>query len=632
MKIKNIALFILTGLIAGSGGYYFYQSSLDLTLSPVEAMKYMGPHFISPRSITVDGDFRLSAVTTEIDLHTLIVNGNFHVSDATISQWPQHLVVHDNMQIDDSEIPPFRDVQVGNNDRYVCELIINNTKFRTMESESSPHQGRLNLMGRAEFDHIYNGLFPQQVFVSGGLTIHDSSISRWPEQFQVGYEMMITNSTGPAFKALNVRHNLSITNSKFGGQTDEGVIRPYSIDVGRHITLSQSVVDFSVQNIQMRHDFSAHDSTITHWPTWLTVGADISIGRSVVPRFDQVAVGGSFFISDSEFDQLPAHLTVPGNLYLKNTQLSVIPTDLNVAGFMVFARTHVKKLPKSLKINDDISLCQTEITSLPDDFSIKGSIYLCGSNIKTIPPRLNVGGDFDVTDTSVTFIPETIRVGGKLSVNHTQVTLIPQHLDVKSLSVSGTKVMAIPAGMTLDTLDISDTAMTQLPEDLRVNSLVLSRSKITHLPTRVWGAKSLDISHSDVKALPDHLSLKYLNVADTPFTTLPVGTQVSEQLILGKNITSLPNYMVLPDDVNIADSHITVLPKNLHVQGDLDLRRSEVTHMSSGTVIEGDLIVEGSKLQSLPKDLRIGGDFQANKSDNLVPTNNQVKGQIRIFQ
>jgi hypothetical protein len=85
------------------------------------------------------------------------------------------------------------------------------------------------------------------------------------------------------------------------------------------------------------------------------------------------------------------------------------------------------------------------------------------------------------------------------------------------------------------------------------------------------------------------MSLKvgsYLNLRNTPITSLPEGLQVRGSLDLEncKNLTSLPKGLKV-DYLNLRNTPITSLPDDLQVRGYLDLRDTPITSLPRWEVL-----------------------------------------------
>ena len=72
---------------------------------------------------------------------------------------------------------------------------------------------------------------------------------------------------------------------------------------------------------------------------------------------------------------LPENLNVGGSLNIINTNITCLPENLSVGGSLYLSNTNITSLPCNLKVGDDLYLIHTKIENLPDNLSIGGSIY-----------------------------------------------------------------------------------------------------------------------------------------------------------------------------------------------------------------------------------------------------------------
>jgi len=111
-------------------------------------------------------------------------------------------------------------------------------------------------------------------------------------------------------------------------------------------------------------------------------------------------------------------------------RLSTLPDNLSVGGSLYLSDTQIKALPDNLSVGGSLDLRGTQIKALPDNLSVGGSLYLRDTQIKALPDNLSVGGSLDLSDTQIKALPDNLSVGGYLDLSDTQITKknIPKHL------------------------------------------------------------------------------------------------------------------------------------------------------------------------------------------------------------
>jgi len=80
-----------------------------------------------------------------------------------------------------------------------------------------------------------------------------------------------------------------------------------------------------------------------------------------------------------------------------------------------------------------------------------------------------------------------------------------------------------------------------------------------------------------------------------------------------------------------ASNNIPLTEEDLNVNGNLDLRRSNITSLPEGLKVWGNLILEYSKITSLPEELKVGGslDLSFSKIASL-PEELKVGGSLHL--
>lgn len=141
-------------------------------------------------------------------------------------------------------------------------------------------------------------------------------------------------------------------------------------------------------------------------------------------------------------------------------------------------------------------------------------------------------------------------------------------------------------------LDLSHTDIKSLPDGLVVEDcLDLSSSAVTSLPDGLLVGNCLDLHYSDIESLPS-------------------GLRVGGYIYLYRTrIASIPADLLAGNGINLADTPITSLPEGLAVGANLYLRDTPLTSLPSGLVVGGDLDLTDTPIASLPDDLLIGGNI-----------------------
>lgn len=82
---------------------------------------------------------------------------------------------------------------------------------------------------------------------------------------------------------------------------------------------------------------------------------------------DELFVGHTLDLSDTEITSLPDNLAVRLSLYLDNTNISSLPDNLFVGNTLCLRKTKITSLPKGLNVGGNLDIRQTDIMDLPDD-------------------------------------------------------------------------------------------------------------------------------------------------------------------------------------------------------------------------------------------------------------------------
>lgn len=133
----------------------------------------------------------------------------------------------------------------------------------------------------------------------------------------------------------------------------------------------------------------------------------------------------------------------------------------------------------------------------------------------------------------------------------------------------------------------------------------------------------LDLGHSDLKALPELLTVTGdLNLHNSQLTYLPHELIVGGDLVVGNSkIIQLARHTSVGGDLDLTGtnvSHSSYWFSQLHVGGNLTLQHASVRALPLGLTVEGNLDLEGSLLRSLAPNLTVGGWMDIQKTSNLT--------------
>lgn len=99
----------------------------------------------------------------------------------------------------------------------------------------------------------------------------------------------------------------------------------------------------------------------------------------------------------------------------------------------------------------------------------------------------------------------------------------------------------------------------------------------------------------------------------------------------GTQITSLPAGLKVSGTLYLIDTPITSLPVGLKVGG-LSIYKTQITSLPVGLKVNGDLGLEYTKINSLPADLQVGGRLSiSGKSITSLPADLQVGGGLYLY-
>ena len=74
-------------------------------------------------------------------------------------------------------------------------------------------------------------------------------------------------------------------------------------------------------------------------------------------------------------------------------------------------------------------------------------------------------------------------------------------------------------------------------------------------------------------------------------------------------ITYLPDNLTIEGSLDLQNTQITKLPDNLTVEGNLYLKNTPITKLPDNLTVKGNLWIKNTKIKSLPDTLKVEGDI-----------------------
>jgi hypothetical protein len=126
-----------------------------------------------------------------------------------------------------------------------------------------------------------------------------------------------------------------------------------------------------------------------------------------------------------------------------------------------------------------------------------------------------------------------------------------------------------------------------------------------------------------------------LDLRNLPIKFLPKNlTRVGGYLWLDfcENLQSLPNGLKVDGDLDLRFTNITFLPSDIQVKGDLDLRNSSIKSLPSDIEVGRNLILINSQIEKLPDNLTVNGYLWLDYCKNLqeLPNGLKVKNDLDL--
>ena len=165
-------------------------------------------------------------------------------------------------------------------------------------------------------------------------------------------------------------------------------------------------------------------------------------------------------------------------------------------------------------------------------------------------------------------------------------------------------------GRTVPSLDASNLAWVEtLTSPFTVTGcLILSHTGITTLPEGLIVGEDLDLTKTPITALPEGITVgRRLRLTHTAITALPK-TMVEVKGLLGltgSKITSLPAGLKVDGTLYLDETPIRALPRGLKVGDTLSLKDTFITELPRNLRVDGFLDLANTPIQTLPRGLRI---------------------------
>ena len=208
-----------------------------------------------------------------------------------------------------------------------------------------------------------------------------------------------------------------------------------------------------------------------------------------------------------------------------------------------------------------LDISQTWITQLPETLTVRGDLVL-NRHIRKLPEKLFVNGDLDLRDTQVDLqATSQLYVGGSLYTGPCTTVFkwcveVMGDLDLrasKQFNNIDNGILIVGGSLYVDG---NNKLIKSIRQSIGIEGdLILRGSCIEHLShSRMICAKSIDLSYSALKKLPDNL--------------------------------------VVYGNLNVSYTSLIEYPKKMVVFGDLDIRGTKLPVRCKGVVVMGDVITD----------------------------------------
>ncbi|WFU04506.1 hypothetical protein QA648_27375 (plasmid) [Rhizobium sp. CB3171] len=111
-----------------------------------------------------------------------------------------------------------------------------------------------------------------------------------------------------------------------------------------------------------------------------------------------------------------------------------------------------------------------------------------------------------------------------------------------------------------------------------------------------------------------------LNLGYTALRSLPPGLYVSGCLLIGSSLIAEIGEGLDVGGLTIGDAPLAALPPNSRIRGNLDLRGTQVSHLSNGLCVDRDVLIGGPSISKLPDIMSVSGRINlSNSAINSLP-------------
>lgn len=484
--------------------------------------------------------------------------------------------------------------------------------LRTLKADDIPVNRLGFVLGRDGSVHDLDAM-PDDFTVAGNLDLRGAKVARLPRRLTVEGDMAVTpSSVGRLPDDLTVGGELALRGDRRRGDFAR---LPLRLSVGS-LVAEKCALKTLPPCLRVKSGLSLKDSAVTTLPDGMLVDGDLSLnGCSAIRELPAgLRVKGTLDISSSGVRTLPDDLHV-GSLKLAYTKIARFPSTVRVDRNIGAYGTAIR-FPDGLAVGGDLSLGKWRQSELPAGLTVKGSLSIEDSRITALPADLAVGATLDIAGTRIKALRH-VRYDGDLRISRSAVTALPEGLHVAGrLMMSHTRIKSLPSGTRvgldfyaershLETIPadavfggdvrIRGSRVRSLPTGFSANSLDVSRTPVTALPEGLALRHSLAIAHTAIRRVPAGARFRNLYARDSRLEEVPASaTQYGDLDVSGTNVEALPEGLEVAVSLVINRTRIARLPGNLRVRN-LDMWRSAVTAVPDGVVVGNRVIHSISK-------------------------------------
>jgi hypothetical protein len=179
------------------------------------------------------------------------------------------------------------------------------------------------------------------------------------------------------------------------------------------------------------------------------------------------------------------------------------------------------------------------------------------------------------------------------------------------------------------------------PRSLKAGDIHIYGSGFREMPEVVTGG-TLRLAHTAITQLPSGLSVKNLRVEDTPLQRLPDDIKIEGDVVLRRTeVTSLPSGLWCRDGkgarangtVDLTGSPISSLGGLTVVCGSLLLEKTAIKELPSGLFVTRDMDISDTAIRDVHEGVAIGGDLKiTNANVRFHHKKMTVGGSVKISQ